>query len=129
MAYTFGGDVPVLFDPNAAQKYTFSGVPSVSSPGFGVSSVGNFLQTMSTGISGGTASGGGSTVNTAQINGQTGFITSLSRSLDAVLGYMGSTGDGQQAQQVAYTQPSGPNWGVVLFIAAGVGLVYYASRK
>lgn len=80
--------------------------------------------------------GGGATVtptvNTAAIDGATGFISNLQQQLGGILGSIGSTGDGPTMgpTQVAYqpAQDKGLDLPVILAILAVGGVIYYATK-
>lgn len=70
------------------------------------------------------------TVVTAPVDGQTGWIGGMKDALAGIMGVIGSTGDGQtQATPVAYQQSAGPNWALIAGAVLAAGAVYYAARK
>ena len=75
------------------------------------------------------------TVNTAQVDGSTGFISSLGDRLGSILGAIGSTGDGPaQPQQVpvGYRGAStggGLDGATILGVLAVAGVVYVLSTQ
>jgi len=88
---------------------------------------------------GGGSQGGGAarptTVNTAQVDGSTGFISSLGDRLGGILGAIGSTGDGparEQARPVQYRGAStggGLDGATILGVLAVAGVVYVLATQ
>jgi hypothetical protein len=87
---------------------------------------------------GGSQGGGGSrptTVNTAQVDGSTGFISGLSERLGGILGAIGSTGDGPATGQQVPVQYRGASTGggldgaTILGVLAVAGVVYVLSTQ
>lgn len=71
------------------------------------------------------------TVVTAPVDGQTGWIGGMKDALAGIMGMIGATGDGQaQVTPVAVQEPTGPNWALIAGVVLAAGAVYYvATRK
>jgi len=72
-------------------------------------------------------------INTAAVDGTTGFISALQGQLGAILGNIGSSGDSPEAQMQAAgwgpePEPQGLSMPVILAVLAVGGVIYYASK-
>lgn len=67
-------------------------------------------------------------VTTAQVDGSADWVSRMRDTLGGVLGMIGSSGDQAGVQQVAYQEPAGVNWPLILLALGAAGAVYYATR-
>jgi hypothetical protein len=148
---TFGGAAQTP-DDTALKMFSGGGsfgskIQPVQNSGGIVGGLSNFLSTLSFGESaapvysgrgadprafGGTFAGTQAAVQTAQIDGTTGWVSGLRDSLGSVLAGMGSSGDNSGAQvatPVAYGgMTAETNWALILGALAVSGVALYAFK-